>query len=66
MNLHQAIKQGRIDRGLSQLQFSELLGVPQPRVSEWESGKHMPSADTIRRIEKVLNVTFVVSVTEPS
>lgn len=56
-----AIKKARLHRGLTQVQLAALLDVPQPRVSEWESGKHIPNAETIERIEEVLNVSFVVS-----
>jgi len=34
-----ALRQSRIDRGLSQQQLAELIGVPQSTISEIESGK---------------------------
>jgi len=59
-----AIKKARLHRRITQVQLAALLGVPQPRVAEWESGKHTPNAETIEQIEKALNVSFVVSFVE--
>lgn len=55
----EGIKQARLYRGLTQVQLAALLEVPQPRISEWESGKHLPDRDSIKNIEKALQVEFV-------
>jgi len=37
------LKQGRRDAGLSQAELAEKVGVTQPTISRWESGKELPS-----------------------
>lgn len=37
------LKQGRQDAGLSQAELAEKVGVTQPTISRWESGKELPS-----------------------
>ena len=50
-----SIKKMRINRGLSQKQLAELIGVEQQHVSRWENGKHRPSVDVLIKIAAVLN-----------
>ena len=54
MNL---IKYYRQQSGLSQKEFAEKLQVVQGTVSQWESGKRVPSLDMVMQIGKVLNVS---------
>ena len=49
------IKKMRINRGLSQKQLAELIGVEQQHVSRWENGKHRPSIDVFQKLAKILN-----------
>ena len=49
------IKKMRRNRGLSQKQLAELIGVEQQHVSRWENGKHRPSIDILMKIAEILN-----------
>lgn len=44
-------------RGLSQAKLAELVGVEQPTVQRWESGKRLPDLDSLQTLAKVLGVT---------
>jgi len=46
------IKAIRNRAGLSQLQLAEKLGLSRPRISEYETGKHEPSYETMMKIIK--------------
>lgn len=47
----------RKDRGLSQKEFAQSLGVSNSRVSNWEQGINRPDADIIANICKALSVS---------
>lgn len=47
----------RKKRGLSQAKLAELVGVEQPTVQRWESGKRLPDLDSLQQLAKVLGVT---------
>lgn len=47
----------RRKRGLSQAQLAELIGVEQPTVQRWESGKRMPDLESLQTLAQVLGVT---------
>lgn len=49
-NPSRAIKNAREAKGLSQSELGEKIGVTQQMLSQWESGKRIPKATTIRRI----------------
>ena len=51
--LHDKIRKARLSAGLSQIELAKKLGVAQARISEWESGKHAPSGDTLFDIARV-------------
>jgi transcriptional regulator with XRE-family HTH domain len=42
--------------GLRQQDLADRLGVEQPRVCEWETGVHVPSAETLWAIAAALGV----------
>ena len=50
------IRQARIAAGLTQKQLSERTEISQPHISQLESGKTLPSADTIARIAKATGI----------
>ncbi|MCO1657836.1 helix-turn-helix domain-containing protein [Pseudonocardia humida] len=52
--LSAAIRRLRGDRGLSQRQVAEAVGVERPTVTQWESGRFTPAADTLRRLDEAL------------
>ena len=51
------IKDIRIERGLSQQKFGELLSVSQDTVSLWENGKSVPTVDFLIAIAKQFDVS---------
>lgn len=44
--------------GLTQLQLSEQLGIPQPTIASWETDRALPRADKLIDIAKLLNCTI--------
>lgn len=47
----------RIEKGLSQFQLSQLLGVKRSVVSYYESGDRLPSFDVLIEMSRVFNVS---------
>lgn len=47
----------RKKRGLSQAKLAEIIGVEQPTIQRWESGKRMPDLDSLEALAKALGVT---------
>lgn len=56
--LGENIKKLRLDNGLSQKKFAELMSTNQQRVSEWECNKIEPSFYNIIKILKIFDITF--------
>lgn len=51
------IRKYREERGLSQKQLAELIGVKNNRVSNWEQGLNRPDADILAALCRVLQVS---------
>lgn len=51
------IKKFREDRGYSQREFGQMIGVSNSRVSNWEQGVNRPDADILADICIALNVS---------
>ena len=51
------IRKYREEKGLSQKEFSKLIGVSNSRVSNWEQGINRPDADILADICRVLAVS---------
>lgn len=51
------IRKYREERGLSQKQLAELIGVSNSRVSNWEQGINRPDADILAEICRALDVS---------
>ena len=49
------IKKMRINRGLTQKQLAELLGVKQSHISRWEAGTYQPNATTLKKMADAMN-----------
>jgi transcriptional regulator with XRE-family HTH domain len=47
----------RKKRGLSQAKLAEIVGVEQPTVQRWETGKRLPDLDALHRLATALGVT---------
>ncbi len=51
------IRKYRDDRGLSQKELADMIGVSNSRVSNWEQGINRPDADILANICRALNVS---------
>jgi transcriptional regulator with XRE-family HTH domain len=54
------LKQGRRDAGLSQAELAERVGVTQPTISRWESGKELPSLPVADFVLRELGISIDV------
>lgn len=62
--LSNAIREARQFRGLSQAQISEMTGIPQNRISDYETARHEPTEETIIKLEEALDVIFNIHFTD--
>ncbi|NLW70968.1 MAG: helix-turn-helix transcriptional regulator [Eubacteriaceae bacterium] len=58
MGFSENLKQLRKDRGLSQEDLAELLGVSRQAVSKWEQGEGYPEAEKLLFMSKELNISL--------
>ena len=56
--LGENIKELRVQNGLNQQKFANLMNTTQQRVSEWECNKIKKSFYNIIKILKIFNITF--------
>ena len=47
----------RKQRGLTQEQLGEKIGVTNKTISRWETGKYMPDIDKLQELSAVLDIT---------
>lgn len=52
------LKAIRLDKGLSQAKFADLIGVSQGNVGSWETGKALPGALALRNISLKLGISI--------
>ena len=52
------IAQARIDKGVTQQQLAEAIGVLQQQIGAWESGRRKPKIDALMRIGDALGVDW--------
>ena len=57
MSLGTTIAKTRKDRGITQVQLAEALGVHQSHITRWESDRVRPREKTLNELAKVLNTT---------
>jgi transcriptional regulator with XRE-family HTH domain len=50
----------RSREGLTQIQLSEMTGIPQRHISEMENGKRPIGKEMAKRLGKVLNISYKV------
>ena len=50
------ILEARKAKGMSQQELADLVGVTQPTVCLWETGKCLPSVPVIRQLSRALDV----------
>lgn len=56
MEFFQKLRKLRDDKGLTQVQLSELTGIPQPMISQYEKGLKEPSVSNAKKIADALEV----------
>lgn len=49
----------RIEKGMTQAQLAELLGISDRAVSKWETGKSFPDVSMLKPLAKILNVSVL-------
>jgi HTH-type transcriptional regulator/antitoxin HipB len=54
------IRETRKAKGLTQRELGELLGIGDPTVNKYESGKQNPTVETLEKIAEVLKVKLVI------
>lgn len=52
------LKAARVNKGYTQKQAAELIGVTEDTVGNWERGKSYPDALHIRKIQEVYGVRY--------
>ena len=55
--LNKRIKQLRIERGLSQVDLAEKLGVSKQSISNWENDNIQPSIEMLLKISRIFSVS---------
>lgn len=56
----EALKQARINKGLSQNQVAEKLHVTRQTISRWETGKGYPDLDNLANLADLYNVPYEI------
>ena len=52
----ETIRRLRMEKGLTQQQLSDQLGLDRSSVASWELGRHMPGVTTITQLAEALGV----------
>ena len=55
-----ALAGARYREGLTQIQLSEMTGIPQRHISEMENGKRPIGKEMAKRLGKVLNISYKI------
>ena len=58
MELSEKIQKLRKEHNLTQEQLAELLFVSRTAVSKWETGRGMPSMESLQMIARLFNITL--------
>ena len=59
MNIGEIIKEQRKAKGLTQQELAQLVGLTQPAIGKYESGKRKPPFEVIEQISSVLGVNIL-------
>jgi transcriptional regulator with XRE-family HTH domain len=59
------IVEARRRGGLTQQELAERLGRPQPTIARWESGRHVPSMETVRAVARACGLELSYGLLEP-
>jgi len=58
MDIAQRIKLARKQKGLTQLELSDLVGVTKGACGQWEVGMTTPTVENLSRLATILDVNF--------
>ena len=58
MEFHEKLQELRKNRGITQEELAESLYVSRTAISKWESGRGMPSIESLKAISKFFAVTL--------
>ena len=54
--LGEMIRQSRMEKGLSQQQFADVIHVERSTIASWETGRRLPDADMLTKISDTLGI----------
>lgn len=58
-NFGNIISEARRKKKLTQLELAKLVNVTDKAISNWETDKNIPDIDTIKKLEKILNISLI-------
>lgn len=58
----ETLRRRRHAAALSQRRLAELSGIPQPNIAAYETGRRLPSPETVNRLDRVLAIPTLASV----
>ena len=58
MEFHEKLQELRKNSGLTQEELAEVLFVSRTAISKWESGRGLPSIDSLKAISNYFSVTI--------
>lgn len=58
MDFGNRLRELRKQRNLSQMRLSDVSGIPQTTISDWEKSKYTPNVPQLRKIAKALEVSI--------
>ena len=58
MTFPERLKELRLEKGLTQKDIAEELGISQPAYLSWEKGKRKPSAETLEKFSNYFKVSL--------
>src|SRR5438477_6743677 len=64
--LSEAIRAGRLAKGMDQVQLAAAFGITKSAVNQWESGKNVPDQRKLAKLVEILELDPAVAVGLPS
>lgn len=58
MTFSEKLKLLRVSNGMTQKEFSQIIGVAQSSINYWENGQRVPSIEAVARIADYYNITI--------
>lgn len=64
MSLGERLKQGRLDKKLSQTEVAELLSISRQSISKWENGHNYPDIDNLILLSEIYEISIDILLKE--